>query len=96
MAKLTDILDDLIARVDKDPEYPARAVLQRGLWVVVASEKSAYQLVLSRKGEGPSEQEMQTVLKFWPYTLPEKPAVHDGVYGDGWPALECRIPRRLF
>ena len=95
MARLSDILDDLLEQADKDPAYLARRELRGGLNVIVCNDKSAYVLILARKGAGPSDEEMGTVLRFWPYALSVKPEVNNAVYGNNWPALQCRIPRRL-
>lgn len=99
MGKLTLMIDEMLMQADKDPGEEMKRVLGGGLHVVIKSEKSAYVLILARKAAGPDEREMQTFFNHWPYKLPERPVVENGVWSggrEGWPALRCRIPRRLF
>lgn len=100
MGKLTEIVSEMLDQADKDPGEEIRRVLGNGLHVVIRSERSAYVMLLARRVTGPAEGEMLTFFNHWPYALPEKPAIENGVWErrglDGWPALQCRIPRRLF
>lgn len=100
LGKLETMLIEMIDEVDKDPEYPARRVLGGGLRIVVSrAGRGGYGLLIARKGfPGPSDVEMRTVLNNWPYGVPEPPAILEGIWSDGrvgWPALQCRVPRRF-
>lgn len=67
MSILQEILHKLIETANAKPNEWQSTRLARGLTVHVLNDITAYKLFLSRTDTYPSQQEWDTVLKYWPY-----------------------------
>lgn len=94
--KLTEILESMLSQAMQSAHVPVKRNLKSGLRMTLTADAFGVTLILQRDDTLPSDTEIKTILKYWPY-FPGEVAVTELRY-DSKPALKLQIkaPQDVF
>lgn len=70
-SRLEYILADMISAANNRQHFPIKHMLRNGLYIEIISDPSSLSLYIYRHDGPPSDLEMRTVLKHFPYKIGE-------------------------
>ena len=82
---LTYLIQKLLEQAAQQKHIPVKRTLKSGLEIVLSMDASDVNLIIYRNDTAPSDNELRTLLKYWPYYTGEV-RVRNIVY-NGRPAL---------
>lgn len=91
-SKLTELLESMIYNATQQAHVEIKRNLKSGLQLTMTADAMGITLIMQRENTLPSDTEIKTILKYWPYYTGEVP-VTKTIY-NGRDALKASIKRR--
>lgn len=88
-SKLTELLESMLERAMQTTHIPIKRNLKSGLKLTLTADAHGVTLIMQRDSTLPSDTEIKTVLKYWPYYTGEVSVSE--IHYDGRPALKLEI-----
>jgi hypothetical protein len=70
---LTLLIESMISAALNNPHRPVKRSLKSGLYMTMTASSLGIDLFLHREGTFPSDTEIKTILKYWPYFTGDVP-----------------------
>lgn len=87
--KLTQVLESILTQAMHTTHTPVKRHLKSGLQLTLTADAFSVTLILQRNNSLPSDTEIKTILKYWPYFTGEVAVTE--LHYNGKPALRLEI-----